>query len=203
MTNVGPYRAMLAAAIAVGLAGCATLTERTVVREIQGASVTATAPLARVAIVAVERDAAARQAWEGAFAARLGARGVAATTAEGLRAGRAADADVVVVDGAPVIEAARRAGADAILFVQPPTTVPIEVGRGAYRWFDARSAPDPRTDLDTTPASVTEVRLFSLHTNSGVWRAMVLRYYPAAGAGNADEIASFVAAALAKRGYLK
>ena len=190
-------------AVAIALAGCATITERTVVREVQDASHNATAPLARVAIVAVERDVRARQAWESAFAARLGAHGVATTTGSGLPGGKTADADANLVDGGPVIDAARQAGADAILFVQAPNAVPISPGRGAYRWLDARTTPDPRTELDTTPASLTEVRLYNLRTNTGVWRALVLRYYPREGATDADEIATAVAASLAKRGYLK
>ena len=189
--------------VSVAVGGCASVTQRTLVREMQDLSVTALAPLSRVAIVAVDRDAAARSAWEGAFASRLSARGVATTTGDGLRGTATMDAEAIVADGAPVIDAAKKAGADAILFVQPPGAVPIAQGRGAYRWFDARSAPDPRTDLDDAPASVTQVRLYSLRTNTGVWRAMVLRYYPTAGAGDAGEIAESVAAGLAKRGYVR
>ena len=189
--------------VAAALTACATVTQRTVLREIQDASVSTTTPLSRVAIVAIERDATARQAWESAFASGFAARGVATTTGEGLRGGAATDPDAIVVDGGPVIAAARQAGADAILFVQPPNAVPVGPGRGAYRWFDARSAPDPRTDLDTTPASVTEVRLYSLRTNTGVWRAAVMRYYPTPGVADAGEIAASVTAGLAKRGYLR
>ena len=198
----GP-RIAAAFVVSLAVAGCASVSQRTLVREMQDLSVTAPAPLSRVAVVAVDRDAAARAAWEGAFASRLSARGVATTTGVGLGGTATMDAESVVVDGAPVIDAAKKAGAEAILFVQPPSAVPIAQGRGAYRWFDARSAPDPRTDLDDTPASVTQVRLYSLRTNTGVWRAMVLRYYPTAGAGDAGEIAESVVAGLAKRGYVR
>ena len=102
-----------------------------------------------------------------------------------------------------MIEAARRSGADAILFVQPPAAVPIAPGSGAYRWLDARSSPDPRTDLDTAPASVTELRLYNLTTNAAAWRAMVMVYYPSAGASDADKVADAVATGLAKRGFVR
>ena len=193
------------ALLAAFVAGCATMksmTEQTVLREVLDQTVTAQSTLGRVAVVAVERDAAARKAWEDAFVARLAARGVASSSGQGLLAGGGSDADALVVDGGPVIAAARQAGADAILFVTPPNAAPVR-GRGAYRWFDARSEPDPRTDLDTAPASVTEVRLYSLKTDKGVWRAAVMRYYPKPGAADAGEIAESVVAGLAKRQYLR
>jgi hypothetical protein len=190
-------------AVALGVAACAGMTDRTVLREVQDASVSSTRVLGRVAVVAVDSNAASRKAWEAAFASRLTARGVVATSGDGLPGRAATDADAIVVDGAPVIAAARQAGADAILFVQPPAAAPPAPGHSAYRWFDARSSTDPRTDLDTTPSSVTEVRLYNLATNRGVWRAIVLHYYPKPGATDAPEIAEFVMAGLAKRGYLR
>jgi len=192
--------ALLAGALA---AGCASMTERTHLREVVEESRSSTSTLGRVAVVAIDRDAASRKAWEEAFASRLAMRGVAASPGDGLRNGTKTDADAIVVDGAAVVEAARRAGADAILFVTPPNAIPITTGRGAYRWFGAQSGPDIRTDLDTTPASVTEVRLVSLKTNAGVWRAMVMQYYPKPGSADAPQIADSVVAGLAKRGYLR
>jgi hypothetical protein len=194
--------AVLGAALVAGCATMSRMTEKTVLHEVQDATVTATAPLGRVAVVAVERDAAARKAWEDAFVAKLAARGVASQAGQGLLAGAGNDADAIVVDGGPVIAAARQAGADAILFVTPPNAAPVK-GRSAYRWFDARTAPDPRTDLDTAPTSLTEVRLYSLKTDKGVWRAAVMRYYPKPGAADAGEIADSVVAGLAKRQYLR
>jgi len=185
------------------VAGCASMTERTLLREVVEESRSATSTLGRVAVVAVDSDAASRKAWEDAFASRLATRGVAAAAGEGLRSGAKVDADATLVDGAAVIDAARRAGADAILFVTPPNAVPVAAGRSAFRWFGATSAPDIRTDLDTTPSSVTEVRLYNLNTNVGVWRAMVLQYYPKPGSADAPQIADSVVAGLAKRGYLR
>ena len=196
-------RVVAALAAALAVAACAAISQRTVLREVVDASVSTTTPLGRVAVVAVDRDAASRKAWEQAFATKLAARGVATTGGDALPGRASTDADAIVVDGAPVIAAARQAGADAILFVQPPAAAPVALGRGAYRWFDARSSTDPRTDLDTTPSSVTEVRLYNLTTNRGVWRAIVLHYYPKPGATDAPEIAEYVAAGLAKRGYLR
>ncbi|MEO8486205.1 MAG: hypothetical protein ABI585_07675, partial [Betaproteobacteria bacterium] len=115
------------------LAACATLTERTLLREIQDSSVQATSTLGRVAVVAIDPDAATRKAWEDAFAARLSVRGVTTSTGDGLRGGMSLDAGAITVDGAPVIEAARKAGAEAILFIQPPRAVPIAPGGGASR----------------------------------------------------------------------
>jgi hypothetical protein len=192
--------ALLAATLA---AGCASITQRTLLREVVEESRGSTSTLGRIAVVAIDRDAKSRSAWEEAFASRLGARGVAAAAGEGLRSGARIDADATVVDGAPVIEAARQSGADAILFVTPPNAVPVQAGRSAYRWFGAQSAPDPRTDLDTAPTSVTEVRLVSLKTNAGVWRAMVMQYYPKPGSADARQIADAVIAGLAKRGYVR
>jgi len=197
-------RIVLAALLAGGLtAGCASMTERTHLREVVEESRSSTTALGRVAVVAIDRDAASRKAWEDAFASRLAVRGVAASASDILRGGVKSDADAIIVDGAAVVEAARQAGADAILFVTPPNAIPIATGRGAYRWFGAQSAPDIRTDLDTTPSSVTEVRLVSLKTNAGVWRAMVLQYYPKPGSADAPQIADSVVAGLAKRGYLR
>jgi hypothetical protein len=197
-------RALVAALLAATLAaGCASITQRTLLREVVEESRGSTSTLGRVAVVAIDRDAASRSAWEEAFASRLGARGVAAAAGEGLRTGAKFDADAIIVDGAPVIEAARKSGADAILFVTPPNAVPVQAGRSAYRWFGAQSAPDPRTDLDTTPTSVTEVRLVNLKTNTGVWRAMVMQYYPKPGSADAPQIADAVMAGLAKRGYVR
>jgi len=192
--------ALLAGALA---AGCASMTERTHLREVVEESRSSTTMLGRVAVVAVDPDAVSRKAWEDAFASRLAARGVTAAAGEGLRGVAKVDADATVVDGAAVINAARLAGADAILFVTPPNAVPIAAGRSAYRYFGAASAPDIRTDLDTTPSSVTEVRLYNLKTNVGVWRGMVLQYYPKPGSADAPQIAESVVAGLAKRGYLR
>jgi hypothetical protein len=194
------FAMLLAGALA---AGCAAMTQRTLLREVVDESRSSTSMLGRIAVVAIEPDAASRKAWEDTFASRLAARGVAASPGDGLRSGAKFDADAIVVDGAPVIAAARRAGADAILFVTPPNAVPIATGRSAFRWFGAASAPDIRTDLDTTPSSVTEVRLYNLKTNTGVWRAMVLQYYPKPGSADAPQIADSVVAGLAKRGYLR
>jgi hypothetical protein len=202
MTRVRGLAGALVVTLVAGCAAMGSMTQRTVLREVQDVTVTATAPIGRVAVVALERDAGARKAWEDAFATRLGAQGVATQSGQGLLAGASNDADAIVVNGAPVIDAARRAGADAILFVTPPNAVPVR-GSGAYRWFDARSEPDPRTDLDTAPTSVTEVRLYSLRTDKGVWRASVMRYYPKPGAADAGEIADSVVAGLAKRRYLR
>ena len=131
-------------------------------------SKTASCPVASVAIVAIDRDAASRRTREGAFAARF-ARGVATSTGDGLTAGATLDADAVTADGSPVIEAARKAGAEAIVFVVP-SVVPVESGRSAYRWLGARSAPDPRNELDNAPASVTQVRVFDLTSKARSWR---------------------------------
>ena len=197
---------MIAARIAVLacaalMAGCAA-NSRTVVREFDEASKSATSPLASVAIVAVEREEDEdRREEEDAFASRFAARGIAATRGEGLLQGASLDADAVTVDGSPVIAAARKAGAEAIVFVRPPNAVPIDPGRSAYRWLDARSGPDPRTDLDTTPVSVTEVRVFDLTTKARTWRAMVLVRFPQ-GAADAGPAADAAVAALAQRGFL-
>ena len=197
-------RALGAALLAATLAaGCASVTQRTLLREVVEESRGSTSTLGRVAVVAIDRDATSRSAWEEAFASRLGARGVAAAAGEGMRIGARFDGDATIVDGAPVVEAARKSGADAILFVTPPNAVAVQTGRGAYRWFGAQSAPDPRTDLDTAPTSVTEVRLVNLKTNTGVWRAMVMQYYPKPGSADAPQIADAVIAGLAKRGYLR
>ena len=177
--------AALACAAAL-VAGCA-LNSRTVVREIDDASKSVTSPLASVAIVAIDRDAGARRLWEDAFAARFAARGVATTKGEGLLGGASVDTDAVTADGSPVIAAARKAGAEAIVFIRPPNAVPVEPGRSAYRWLDARSGPDPRTDLDTTPVSVTEVRVFDLTSKARTWRAMVLVRFPQGAADAGDD----------------
>jgi hypothetical protein len=196
-------RVLAALVLALAAAGCATTDTRVVLREMQDISSRAPArPVAKVAVVTIESDAAKRRAWDDAFAARLTATGVATTTRDGLPGAASLDADATTVDGAGVIDAARRAGADAILFVQPPSDAPVTAGRGAYRWMDARSNPDPRTDLDTTPASVTEVRLYGLGTGMGGWRAMVLVYYPAKGTADAAVVANSVVGGLTQRGFL-
>lgn len=194
-------RILAGLALAAVASGCATTDTRVVLREIADGPARPVRPLAKVAVVTIERDAATRKAWDDAFAARLAAKGVATTTRDGLPGAASLDADATTVDGGPVIEAARRAGADAILFVQPPADAPVTPGRGAYRWMDARSNPDPRTDLDTTPASVTEVRLYGLAPGVA-WRAMVIVYYPAKGAADAAVVADSVAGGLAQRGFL-
>jgi hypothetical protein len=194
----------VAVVVLATLAACATqLTQRTVLREVENASVSSTTALDNVAVVAIGRDAALRKGWEDAFASRLAARGVATSTGDGVRASAGVDADAVTVDGGQVIEAARKAGAGAILFIQPPGAVLVAEGRGAYRWLDARSSPDPRSELDTTPASVTEVRLYDLRTGKSTWRAMVVQYYPKPRDADAGEIADSVVAGLAKRGWVR
>lgn len=196
-------RALLAAAaVALAVAGCATTDTRVVLREMDQASTRAARPLTKVAVVTIDNDAARRKTWDGVFVARLGARGVQTTTRDGLPGLASVDAGAVTVDGAAVIDAARRAGAEAILFIQPPSATPVAAGRGAYRWSDARSDPDPRTDMDTTPASVTEVRFYGLGTAKEAWRAMVLVYYPAKGDADAALVAGSVVAGLEKRGFL-
>ncbi len=191
--------AALAGVCAV-LAACAT-DQRVAVREIGEVSRTASAPMTNVAVVAIDRDAAARKAWEGAFASRLAARGVATSTGDGLSAGATVDADAVTVDGSPVIEAARKAGADAIVFVRPPNVVPVEPGRSAYRWLGARSGPDPRNELDDAPASVTQVRVFDLTSKARSWSGMIVVRFPR---GNEDAGTAAEAAvnALAQRGFV-
>lgn len=190
------------AAVALLAAGCATTDTRVVVREMQDVSATrAGRPVAKVAVVTVESDAAKRKTWDDAFATRFAARGTSATSRDGLPGASQLDGDAVTVDGGPVIEAARRAGADAILFVQPPSDTP-PASQGAYRWYGARSDPDPRTDLETAPVSVTEVRLYGLEPGGPRWRAMVVLYYPTRGPADAARVADSVADALAKRGFL-
>lgn len=189
------------ACVAALVAGCAA-NSRTVVREIDDASKSVSGSLANVAIVAIDRDAAARRVWEDAFAASFAARGVATTKGEGLLEGASLDADAVSVDGNPVIQAARKAGAEAIVFVRPPNVVPMEPGYSAYRWLGARSGPDPRTELDTTPTSVTEVRIFDLTTKGRTWRAMVLVRFPQQGNADAGEVAAAAVVALSQRGYV-
>ena len=187
------------ACAAVLASACATLTSRTSVREIGTAA--APARLTSVAVVAIDRDANVRRLWEDEVGARIAARGVAATKGEGLLKGANIAADAVTVGGAEVLEAARRSGAQAILFVRPPGVVPPDPSEGAYRWLGARSGPDPRGDLDTTPASVTEVRLSDLSSGATAWRAMVLVRFPR---GNADagEAADAIVSSLARRGFL-
>ena len=95
----GGKLAALACACAV-LSACAT-DQRVAVREIGEVSRTASAPMTNVAVVAIDRDAAARKAWEGAFASRLAARGVVTSTGDGLSAGATVDADAVTVTVEP------------------------------------------------------------------------------------------------------
>ena len=190
----------LAALACVALAACAT-DQRVAVREIGEASKTASGPVASVAIVAIDRDAASRLTGEGAFAARFAARGVATSTGDGLTAGATLDADAVTADGSPVIEAARKAGAEAIVFVRPPSVVPVESGRSAYRWLGARSGPDPRNELDNAPASVTQVRVFDLTSKARSWSAMIVVRFPR-GDEDAGTAADATLAALAQRGFL-
>ncbi|HQU47901.1 MAG TPA: hypothetical protein PLM09_02015 [Casimicrobiaceae bacterium] len=196
-------RVLSAVAIALVLAGCATTDNRVVLREVEQSSVRAARPLAKIAIVTIDGDAVRRKAWDDAFAARLTAAGAAVATRDGLPGAAGIDAGAVTVDGAAVIDAARGAGADAILFVQPPSDKPIVRSGGMYRWMGARSDPDPRTDLDTTPTSVTEVRLYGLDTSKESWRAMVIVSYPSGTAADANDVAASVATGLAKRGYLR
>ena len=72
----GGKLAALACACVV-LSACAT-DQRVAVREIGEVSRTASAPMTNVAVVAIDRDAAARKTWEGAFG------GVVAVLAYGL-----------------------------------------------------------------------------------------------------------------------
>lgn len=196
-------RIVALAALLCVAAGCASTDRRVVLREMEQASVRATQPLAKVLVVTIDGDAARRRTWDEAFASRLGASGVQATTRGALLGDAEMDAGAVTVDGSALIDAARRAGADAVLFVQPPSDVPVKAGRGAQRWMDARSDPDPRTDLDTAPAAVTEVRLYGLGSSRGTWRAMVLDHYPRGHNEDAGAVAGAVAAGLAKRGFLR
>lgn len=190
-----------AAAVLVALAGCATTDTRVVLRELGQPSVRVGQPLAKVAVVTIDGDAARRKLWDEAFVKRLGASGVQATTRAGLPGLSDLDAGAVTVDGAAIIDAARRAGADGVLFVQPPSEKPI--GSGAYRWWDARSDPNPRSDLNTTPAAVTEVRLYGLSSTKESWRALVSVYYPAKDAAEAPVVAGSVVEGLVKRGFLR
>jgi len=196
-------RALTFLAIVLAAAGCATTDNRIVLREFEQSSSRATRPLAKVAIVTIDADAARRKSWDDAFAVRLTSVGVAVTTRDGLPGAVATDVGAVTVDGAAVIEAARRAGADAILFVQPPSDKPIVKSGGMYRWLGARSDPDPRTDLDTTPSSVTEVRLYGIDTSKEAWRALVVVNYPSGTAADANDAAASVVNGMAKRGFIR
>ena len=171
----GMRRVVAALGVAAAVAGCASMTQRVVLREFQDLSVSATAPLTRVAIVTIEREASARQ-------------GVGRRVRVAAWRARRRDDDAATVCGARRRSTPRRSSSTVRRSSRPRgrpapmrscscsrrSAVPIATGRGAYRWFDARTAPDPRTDLDTTPSSVTELRLYSLRSNAAVWRAMVL-----------------------------
>lgn len=196
-------RIVALAALLCVAAGCASTDRRVVLREMEQASVRATQPLAKVLVVTIDGDAARRRTWDEAFASRLGASGVQATTRGALLGDAEMDAGAVTVDGSALIDAARRAGADAVLFVQPPSDVPVKAGRGAQRWMDARSDPDPRTDLDTTPSSVTEVRLYAIDTTKEAWRALVVVNYPSGTAADASDVAASVVNGMAKRGFIR
>lgn len=196
-------RALAFFAIVLAAAGCATTDNRVVLREIEQSSNRATRPLAKVAIVTIDGDAARRRSWDDAFATRFTAAGVPITTRDGLTGAVTTDAGAVTADGAAVVEAARRAGADAILFVQPPSDKPIVKSGGMYRWLGARSDPDPRTDLDTTPSSVTEVRLYGIDTSKEAWRALVVVNYPSGTAADANDVAASVVNGMAKRGFIR
>jgi hypothetical protein len=81
---------------------------------------------------------------------------------DGWRSGAKSDADADHRRRRGRRRGCAQSGADAILFVTPPNA--FRSRRGAARTGGSvRSpAPDIRTDLDTTPTSVTEVRLVSL-----------------------------------------
>lgn len=190
-----------AVAAVLVIAGCAT-GSRTQLREVVDGGAGAATPISRIVIVAVASDRSVRAAWEEAFAGRLAARGIAIASGDALPGRATDDAGAASVDGAEVIEAARRAGAQAILFVRPPSDVPIAPGVGVRRWIDARSAPDLRPTFDDAPLSVAEARLFDLRPGAPAWQAYVVTPYPPKGGVDAREAAESVAAGLAKRGYL-
>lgn len=186
------------------LAGCAA-TSRIQVREVEQETVVVrTEPFKRIAVVAVDRSPEARRAWEDAFATRLGGTGTTVTRRDGLPGAARVDADAIVVDGAPVIEAARAAGADAILFVRPPNAVPMQAGDGARRFLGARSGPEVRTsEFDDSPQAVAELRLFQLTTGTNVWRAFVTVQYPPASGVPPGGVADAVVSAMQRRGLVR
>ena len=104
-------RIVALAALLCVAAGCASTARRVVLREMEQASVRATQPLAKVLVVTIDGDAARRRTWDEAFASRLGASGVQATTRGALLGDAEMDAGAVTVDGSALLAAARRAGA--------------------------------------------------------------------------------------------
>jgi hypothetical protein len=198
------YRSFALACAFLVLAGCAA-NSRIQVREVeQEVVVVRTEPFKRIAVIAVDRNPQARRAWEDAFATRLGGTGTTVTKGDGLPGAAGVDADAVVVDGVPVIEAARAAGADAILFVRPPNAVPMRASDGARRFLDARSGPEVRmSEFDDSPSAVAELRLFQLTTGSNVWRAMVTIQYPPASGVPPGGVADAAVSAMQRRGFVR
>lgn len=196
--------AAAALVLALAAAGCATMRadQRVQVHEVEESAVRTT-PFARVAVVAIDRDPVQRRAWEDAFAARLGAAGTRVDKRDGLPGAAGVDADAIVVDGAPVIDAARAAGAEALMFVRPPNVVPMQ-GDGARRFLAARSGPSIRTnDLDDVPQSIVEVRVFELVRGATVWRGFVVVRYPPASGVSPETVATAAVGAMERRGLVR
>lgn len=186
--------------LASAIAGCA-VGPRTELREVVDGPATIAPAVDTVAVVAIAQDPAVRGEWEAAFAARLSSAGVRVAAAGRSRGGAAPGGEAA--DGGAVLGAARAAGAQAIVFVQPPSDVPIAPGQGAYRWMDARSAPDLRGLLDDASTAVTEVRLVDLRPGLATWHAYVLTVYPGKRGADPRNAADAVAKGLAGRGYLR
>lgn len=202
--NTPRYRSFVLACAFLVVAGCAA-TSRIQVREVEQENlVVRTEPFKRIAVIAVDRNPQARRAWEDAFATRLGGTGTTVTKSDGLPGASGVDADAVVVDGGPVIEAARAAGADAILFVRPPNAVPMQAGDGARRFLGARSGPEVRTsEFDDSPQAVAELRLFQLTTGTNVWRVFVTVQYPPAAGVPPGGVADAAVSAMRRRGFVR
>jgi hypothetical protein len=198
------YRSFTLACAFLVVAGCAA-NSRIQVREVeQEVTVVSAAPFRRIAVIAVDRNPAARRAWEDAFATRLGGTGTTVTKGDGLPGAATNDADAVAVDGRSVIEAARAAGADAILYVRPPNAVPMRARDGARRFLDARSGPEVRmSEFDDSPTAVAELRLFQITTDSHVWRALVTIQYPPASGVPPGGVADAAVSAMQRRGLVR
>lgn len=186
--------------LASAIAGCAA-GPRTELREVVDGPVTIAPAVDTVAVVAIAQDPAVRGEWEAAFAARLSSAGLRVAAAD--RSRGAAVPGGQAADGGAVLVAARAAGAQAIVFVQPPSDVPIAPGEGAYRWMDARAGPDFRGLLDDATTAVTEIRLVDLRPGMATWHAYVLTVYPGRRGVDPNSAADAVARGLAGRGYLR
>ena len=90
-------RALAFFAIVLAAAGCATTDNRVVLREFEQSSNRATRPLAKIAIVTIDADAARRKAWDDAFAVRLASAGVPVTTRDGLPGARRIPVDAALL----------------------------------------------------------------------------------------------------------